>query len=93
MWLAPVQNVTTEWIPGQTSGSHRAPACEGVVQAGGTVDAAVQYSIFRPNWMVRGPLASVTAPKPQENDPLHPGLPAAMNGEVIGVAHAPPLAW
>ena len=53
----------------------------------------VQYSIFRPSWMLRGPLAPVTAPNPQANEPLHPGLPAGMNGEVIGVAHAPPLAW
>jgi len=40
--------------------------------------------------MFRGPLEDVTAPNPQENDPLQPGDPAGSNGVVMGVAHAPP---
>jgi len=88
-WLASVPKVTTEYPP-RTRGSHRARASEEIAPAEGTVVIVAQYSIFRPSCMFRGPLEDVTAPNPQENDPLQPGDPAASNGVVMGVAHAPP---
>src|SRR5271165_4711628 len=48
-----------------------------------------QYSIFRPNWIIRGPLALVMAPKPQANACWQPAVLAGTNGEPSCVANPP----
>jgi|GEM_PF-1831033 len=56
------------------------------------VQTTRQYVILNPNWMLRGPLALVTAPKPQANGPGQPGDPAGWNGVPKGAAN-PPGGW